>query len=382
VKLGWREIRRAKTRFGLLVGGIGLLVFLIFFQQTLLTNLLGFFTGALEHQSAEVLVYDEDARRNLAGSVVTPEQVDAVREVAGVERAGPLGEGTFTTRSADGDLVDGVLFGYVLGGPGAPTTLSAGRLPQRSGEGVASAIDADNGFDVGDTVEVLAAGAGKDLPIEIVGLADDARFSVQPVVFVSYPTFEAARRVANPDAIRARVYPSAVAVDPESGVPATALADRINREVQGVEALDRATAVDSLPGVAAVSQSFGIILLLAFLVVTLVTGFFFVILTVQKTAALTLLRAVGASAGELVAALLLQVILVVIAGLAFGIALLALASLLSSPTFPFQVDPGSVLRSAVVVFGLALLASIVAVRRVTRIDPAAAVTSPGLGGLA
>jgi ABC-type antimicrobial peptide transport system permease subunit len=55
--------------------------------------------------------------------------------------------------------------------------------------------------------------------------------------------------------------------------------------------------------------------------------------------------------------------------------------LLSSPTFPFQVDPGSVTRSAVIVFGLALMASIVAVRRVTRIDPAAAVTSSGLGGL-
>jgi putative ABC transport system permease protein len=381
VKLGLREMRRAKVRFGLLVGAIGLLVFLIFFQQTLLTNLLGFFTGALENQSAEVVVYDRDARRNLAGSVVTPEQVDAVRRVPGVERAEPLGEGTFTTRTADSELVDGILFGYVLGGPGEPTTLSSGRLPRGPGEGVASAIDADNGFDVGDSVEILSGDGGENLRIRVVGLADDTRFSVQPVVFVSYPTFETARRVANPDASRAPVFPSAVAVSPADGVSAAALAERIDRDVQGVEALDRATAVDSLPGVAAVSQSFGIILFLAFLVVTLVTGFFFVILTVQKAAALTLLRAVGASAGELVAALLLQVVLVVVGGLAVGIGLLALASLLSSPTFPFQIDPGSVARSAVIVFGLALLASIVAVRRVTRIDPAAAVTSSGLGGL-
>jgi putative ABC transport system permease protein len=381
VKLALREIRRAKIRFGLLVGAIGLLAFLIFFQQTLLTNLLGFFTGALEHQSAEVVVYDDDARRNLAGSVVTPGQVDEVGAVAGVGRAEPLGEGTFTTRAADGDIVDGILFGYVLGGPGEPTTLSAGRLPRGPGEGVASAIDAENGFAIGDTVEVLAGGDGEDLPIEIVGLADDARFSVQPVVFVSYPTFEDARRVANPDAARAPVYPSAVAVQPAAGVSPEALAARINRQVGGVESLDRATAVDSLPGVAAVSQSFGIILFLAFLVVAVVTGFFFVILTVQKAAALTLLRAVGASAGELVAALLVQVVLVVIGGLVLGVGLLALASLLSSPTFPFQVEPAAVLRSAAVVFGLALVASVVAVRRVTRIDPAAAVTAPGLGGI-
>jgi putative ABC transport system permease protein len=159
------------------------------------------------------------------------------------------------------------------------------------------------------------------------------------------------------------------------------VAERINRQVDGVEALDRATAVDSLPGVAAVSQSFGIILVLAFVVVTLVTGFFFLILVVQKWAALTLLRAVGASVGQLVSALLVQVVLVVVGGLAVGVALLALASLTSSPEFPFRVEPAAVARSAAIVLLLALIASIVAVRRVGRVDPAAAVNPPGLGGL-
>lgn len=382
MRLALREIRRAKIRFGLLTGAIGLLVFLIFFQQTLLTNLLGFFTGALEHQSASVLVYDDDARRNLAGSAVTPEQVEEVRGVRGVARAEPLGEGTFTTRAANDDVVDGILFGYVLGGPGTPTTLSAGRLPRRSGEGVASAIDAGNGFAIGDTVEILSGDSGSPLPIRIVGLADDARFSVQPVVFVSYPTFVAARRTANPDGAGRPVLPSAVAVQPESGIPEDRLAARINREVTGVEALDRATAVDSLPGVAAVSQSFGIILLLAFLVVTLVTAFFFVIVTVQKVAALTLLRAIGASTGALISALLVQVAVVVAGGIVVGIALLALASLTSSPSFPFSVDPGTVLRSSAIVFGLALVASVGALRRLFRIDPAEAVTSVGAGSLA
>ncbi len=327
------------------------------------------------------MVYDGDARRNLAGSVVTPAQIDAVRAVDGVGRAEPFGEGTFTTRAANGDVVDGILFGYVQGGPGKPTTLSEGRLPDEPGEGVASAIDAENGFAVGDTVEILAGGSGAPLSIRIVGLADDARFSVQPVVFVPYRTFVAARRVANPDGADRPVLASAVAVDPAPGISPERLAARITRQVDGVEALDRSTAVDSLPGVAAVSQSFGIILFLAFLVVTLVTAFFFVILTVQKAAALTLLRAVGASAGSSVTALLTQVVLVVAGGIVVGVGLLALASLTSSPTFPFTIDLGSVLRSAAIVAGLALLGSAVAVRRVVRIDPAAAVSSTGAGGL-
>jgi putative ABC transport system permease protein len=113
-----------------------------------------------------------------------------------------------------------------------------------------------------------------------------------------------------------------------------------------------------------------------------VTGFFFVILTVQKAAALTLLRAIGASTGALVSALLAQVVLVVVGGLLVGIGLLVAASLASSPSFPFSIDPGEVLRSAAIVFALALVASVAAVRRVLRIDPAAAVSSVGSGSLA
>ena len=380
--LGLREIRRAKVRFGLLIGAVGLLVFLIFFQQTLLTNLLGFFTGALENQSGQVVVLGTDARKNLAGSVVTPEQLQAVEQVRGVADSGPLGEGTFTMRPAKAKEVDGILFGYRLGGPGEPTKLSAGRLPSSDNEGVASAIDRDNGFDLGDTVEIVPGATGTDpLRIRIVGLADDSRFSVQPVVFVSFPTYEAARRVANPSAADKPVFASAALAQPAAGITPAELARRINRAVPGVEALDRSAAVEASPGVQPVRQSFSIILLLTFLVVTLVTGFFFLILTVQKQAALTLLRAVGAPRWFLVRALLVQVVIVIIGGLAVGTGLLLLASAGSSPTFPIEIDPRLIATSGLIVLGLALVASLVAVRRVIRLDPADALAKPALGGL-
>jgi putative ABC transport system permease protein len=381
VSLALREIRRATVRFGLLIGAVGLLVFLILFQQTLLTNLLGFFTGALEHQSGEVVVYGADARQNLAGSVIAPGQLQAVARVPGVADSGPLGEGTFTTRTADGDEVDGILFGYRLDGPGRPTRLSAGRLPARPGEAVASAIDRDNGFDIGEEVEILpGVGGTAGLRIRIVGLADDSRFSVQPVMFVSYPTYEAARRVANPSAT-GPVLPSAVLARPDAGVTPSELARRIDRAVPRVDALDRAAAVEAAPGVQPVRQSFSIILFLTFLVVTLVTGFFFLILTVQKQAALTLLRAVGASPGYLARAVLVQVLAVVAGGLAVGVGLLAVASTQSTATFPIEIDPALMATSALTVLVLAVLASLVAVRRVVRLDPAAAVSAPTLGGM-
>ncbi len=373
MRLAFREILRTKVRFSLLAGAVGLLVFLILFQSTLLSTLLSFFSGALENQSGQVVVYSDDARKNPEGSILPFATVDAVAAVPGVEEAGPFGVDTMTARAA-GEELDVALLGYELGGPGEPTTLVEGRLPRDGNEGVASDIDADRGFAIGDTVRIV--GPDGTYPIEIVGLAEDVRFSVQPGVFVSYETFEAASRVKNPDAIA--VLPSMVLADPESGVSAATVADRITRQVDGVEALTRSDAVSSLPGVSSVKSSFNIIQGLAFIVVTLVVGIFFVILTVQKSAALTLLRAIGASSGELVRSLLVQVLIVMAGAIAVGAAIMFLASLASTQDFPISFDLGIVVTRGVALVLLALVASLAAIRRVLRIDPIAATVPAGV----
>ena len=375
MRLALAEIRRAKLRFSLLTGAVALLVFLILFQQTLASALLGSFTGGLEHQSATVLAYSEDARRSIDASRVLPRTVAEVGAVEGVAEAGPIGEATFTVE-AGGEQRDTTVFGYSLGGPGQPTTLVEGRLPAADGEAVASSIDASKGYGIGQTVTVLPG----DTRVSIVGLAKDAQFNVQPTLYVSFGTYEAITRAANPAA--EAVLPNVVGVEPVSGVDPETLASRITGEVEGIEALDRSTAVSSQPGVDSITQSFAIILLLAFVVVVLVTGFFFLILTVQKTQALTLLRAVGASTSYLVGALALQVVLVTLAGIAIASVLLAFATSGSGTGLEVSVSPRLILLTGSGVLILALLASLGAMRRVVRIEPAAAAARVAGGGLA
>src|SRR5690349_6500255 len=146
--LALSELRRAKARFGLLMAAIGLLVFLILFQQTLQYGLLDSFVGAIRNQSAPVLVYGVDGRRNLQGSIITPPQEQAIRGVAGVGQAGKIGERSFSVTAA-GEVTSVAMLGYEVEGVGSPTTLSAGRLPSAAGEVVASDVDAPSGFGVG-----------------------------------------------------------------------------------------------------------------------------------------------------------------------------------------------------------------------------------------
>jgi putative ABC transport system permease protein len=214
-----------------------------------------------------------------------------------------------------------------------------------------------------------------------VGLADETRFNVQPTLFVSYPTYEDLVLTTNPDATA--VLPSLVGVEPVSGVTPEELAATITDQVEGVEALDRQTALDSLPGVSSIRQSFGIILGLAFIVVVLLTGFFFLIITVQKTTSLTLLRAVGASSRYLLGNLALQVVLVIGVGLLVAVGLLAAsAAALSSQAVGVRFEPAVIVTTAIALLVLGLIAAVGSMRRISRLDPAAATARIAGGGLA
>lgn len=368
--LAVQEMRRAKVRFGLLAGAVGLLVFLILFQQALLGGLINQFIGALKHQSGDVLVYSDRARKNLEASFVFPDQVGQVQQLEGVAAASPLGEGTFTVL-ADGKQQNAVLFGYELGQPGQPTNIVEGELPDRDDEAVASEKDRADGFDIGDKVQVMPDG----VTVTIVGLARDSNFSVTPVLFVHYATYESAKKTKNPDA--EFIVPSAIAVQVGPGHTAQEVADRINEKVADVEALTKQQAVDGAPGVSNVRSSFAVILLLFYLVVPLVTGLFFLIVTFQKASALTLLRAIGAKASTLVAGLLVQVVAVMVVGSVVASALYAL-SLQGVKNLGLHVELRPILVTSVVVLALALLTSLVAVRRVLRIDPLSATTGAGV----
>src|SRR5690606_30840191 len=118
---------------------------------------------------------------------------------------------------------------------------------------------------------------------------------------------------ANPDA--EAILPNVLGVRPEAGTTDEALVEAVNDVSDDIEALTRDRAATDAPGVDQVRQSFQIIFVLFGLVVPLVAGLFFLIVTFQKSAALTLLRAVGADSATLVRSLAFQVAVVVVAGL-------------------------------------------------------------------
>lgn len=367
--LAGRELTRRAGRFAVLTGAIAVLVFFVLFQQGLLSGLVTQFVGALRNQDAPVLVYSEQARKNIQSSVLTDDDLAAIAEVDGVAQVGPLGVATFTVDTSV-ERTDAQMFGYELGAPGAPSSLADGRYPEELGEAVVDAA-AGPGFQIGDTVEVTNGGPS----ITIVGTGNDLAFSVLPTLFVPFETYADARLAQNPDAVG--VPPSAAAVALDEGADADDVVAAIASEVPGTDPLTRAQAEAEAPGVAAVQQSFSLILLLGYVVVAVVIGFFFLILTTQKLDQLIILRALGVPGRRLGRVVLAQVLVIVVVAFAIG-GLLAVGALSSGGSgIDASLTPSQLLGAGAVILALALLATVGSLRRIRRLDPARAVE---LGG--
>jgi|JI10StandDraft_1071094.scaffolds.fasta_scaffold435039_2 putative ABC transport system permease protein len=370
--LAFHEIRRGPVRFSLLALAIGLLLFLVLFQQALQNGLITSFVGALRNQSAPVIVYSLDGQRTLQGSTIAEDVEDAVSGVDGVGAVAHVGQGTFTVSIEGAEPVDASVLGTDDPDLGRPTELSAGRFAEASGEAVGS--DAD--FEVGDQVAVLADGADPPVTLTVVGVARDVQLSVTPTLFTDLATYEGAVRAVNPQAPTVPV--NALFLRPEPGVSPAVLVDRINAATPDADAVTREEAADTAPGVAQVRQSFQIIFALYGLVVPLVTGLFFLIVTLQKARSLTLLRAIGARTAVLAGALVTQVLSVTALGVVVGVGLYRLVTGGGRVGgLSLRFEPGLAVVWAVVFLVLAVVGSLGSLRRVLRIDPIDATTGGG-----
>ncbi|HEX4821174.1 MAG TPA: ABC transporter permease [Acidimicrobiales bacterium] len=361
MRLGLRDLQRAKLKFGLLGGALALLVFLLLFLSTLSSTLLGFFTGAVQHVDADVLVYNGSSRRNLQASRLAPGTVERVAGVPGVAAAGPIGNTTLTADVGKG-LTDLALFGWQPGLPGGPARVSGDVVP-KEGEALVDRADEANGFRVGRTITIEPTGK----TLRIVGYTTDSRFNVGPTAYTPIATYRDIVVASNPNA--PFVPDNLVAVEVAPGTSVSTVTQAIETAEPQLEALSRPEAVASIPGASSVSQSFNLIVGITFVIVVVVTGFFFLILTVQKLRVFTALRAVGATTGYLASSLVVQVVAVVVVAAVLATAFLAVAAVNSSPAFPIGVDVRLVVIATLAVLACSLGVSLVSVRRIARLDP-------------
>ncbi len=351
---------------------MALLVLLLLFFQSVAGALTSGITGGVDNNRADVFVYTESARQNPSASFFSSDSADAtaadIAAVDGVDSVTGAGISTFVVGDID-VVVVGVDGDLAAAGPRA---LSDGDWPGGAGEAVFAGSALTDSFDLGEVVTI------EGVELEVAAVSDDAAFDVSPTFYVAWSDYVALVQARTGAPIDPPVSWFGVALDGDVGSSDVAAA--IETAVVGVEALPRAEAATALPGAGQISQSFSVLYLLLFIVVTIVTGVFFLILTVQKQRSLVLLRAIGAGRRDIVAPVLVQVFGVVGLGSLAGAAAASGLLRLARGTFGSSLDPTTTAVTIALIVALGLLASLGAVRRVLAVDPLDATTGGAVGG--
>ncbi|MCI2956893.1 ABC transporter permease [Agromyces atrinae] len=348
-----RDLRFARGRFILIGSVVALITVLVGFLSGLTGGLATQNVSAVLSLPADRIVFSaptDGSSVSFADSAVTEDQADAWTAAAGITAVHPLG--ISQTRAEAGETRAAVaLFG-------APTGVDANTPTGDGLVGMSSPAASELGVGVGDAIEI----AGSSFTVESIG--GDDWYSHTPVIRLTLADWQAyAAATGAPDAF------------------ATVLTVSGDTDWAAVDA-STTTASESVPmslmALSAFRSEIGSLLLMVamlFGISGLVIGAFFTVWTMQRASDVAVLKALGASTRSLVGDALGQALIVLVAGIGLGVAIVVSLGLAVGGALPFLLSPLTTLVPGALMIVLGLAGAVFAIRSITSADPLTALGS-------
>ncbi len=369
--LALRELWFARTRFLLMGAVVALISILMVILSGLSSGLVVDGVSALQRTPVQAFAFAEGTKTDSAfsRSVVTEDQADAWRARPDVARAELFGNAIVNAKTDSGVPVDLTLFGIRPGSFLEPS-VAEGTPIGGDTDVVLSDSARDTGVELGDTIVVDRLGTR----LTVVGFTSDKRtFGHVDVAYLPLNTWQeihAGVRLGEQVPPSAYTEASVVAIEGVSGtLPDLAAGDA----EAGTAAKTLEESFDASPGYSAEMMTMSMIIAFLYAISALVVGAFFTIWTVQRSREIAVLRAMGASTGFLLRDSLLQAVIVLVGSVAVGVLIgLGLGSGLEGSGMPFVLETGPIVQGAVLLVVLGLVGAALAVTRIVRVDPLAA----------
>lgn len=364
--LASRELQHAWLRYLLFGAIITLIAWLVFLLSGLANGLSTDNAAAVQRMPVDYFVFQADARTQMGRSLIPGSTAETVRQVPGVTAAAPIGQMLLSLkRAAGGDQLDASMLGVEPGTFIMPQITSGRGLDPAQGNGVV--VDkrlGDKGVVLGDILIVQPTGE----QLQVIGFVSGQTLTHTPVVYAALPQWRALRFAAPGSAGSVTSPVSAVVFTGDK-----AAADRIASTIAGVEVASRSTTVSKLPGYSEESGSVLMIQGFLFVIAAFILAVFFYIITLQKTSQFGILKAIGARTAFLARSLLVQVLILTVAGIVIGAALAFGAAAIIPSGVPFSLDAALVLTYGAVLLVVALLGTLLSLRQIATIDPLIAI---------
>ena len=345
--LAWKEIKHEKFRYGLIIGMILLISYLVYILSGLAFGLAQQNTEAIDSWGAQSVILDKDANTSLQQSMLTKSQTD---KMTLTKKESYVGQSAIVAKEAKHAKVSAQFIGldwdqFI----GQKLVLTSGHKPTQANQIVVDDGFKTSNYQLGDKIQFNS----NTETYTIVGFTHNAKIDIAPVVYGDLSTWRTLKKL--PDTFVA------------SGIISQ------NAKYQpGVDQLKNysvAAFINKLPGYSAQNMTFTFMIAFLMIISLVVIAVFLYILTIQKIPNYAVLRAQGVPAKVLVSNTINQALLLVFGGLALGVGLTALTAAALPAGVPIAFNWPILGGVTIGILLTGVIGALIPVKLILKVDP-------------
>ncbi|HDE3086627.1 TPA: ABC transporter permease [Staphylococcus aureus] len=346
--LAWNEIRRNKLKFGLIIGVLTMISYLLFLLSGLANGLINMNKEGIDKWQADAIVLNKDANQTVQQSVFNKKDIEnKYKKQATLKQTGEI---VSNGHQKDNVLVFGVEKSSLL-----VPSLIEGHKATKDNEVLADETLKNKGFKIGDTLSLSQS----DEKLHIVGFTESAKYNASPVIFTNDATIAKINPRLTGDKINAVVVRDTNWKD-----------KKLNQELEAVSINDF---IENLPGYKPQNLTLNFMISFLFVISATVIGIFLYVMTLQKTSLFGILKAQGFTNGYLANVVISQTLILALFGTAFSLLLTGVTGAFLPDAVPVKFDVLTLLVFAIVLMIVSVLGSLFSILTIRKIDPLKAI---------
>ncbi|HHZ7238561.1 TPA: ABC transporter permease [Staphylococcus aureus] len=346
--LAWNEIRRNKLKFGLIIGVLTMISYLLFLLSGLANGLINMNKEGIDKWQADAIVLNKDANQTVQKSVFNKKDIEnKYKKQATLKQTGEI--------VSNGHQKDNVLVFGVEKSSFLVPSLIEGHKATKDNEVLADETLKNKGFKIGDTLSLSQS----DEKLHIVGFTESAKYNASPVIFTNDATIAKINPRLTGDKINAVVVRDTNWKD-----------KKLNQELEAVSINDF---IENLPGYKPQNLTLNFMISFLFVISATVIGIFLYVMTLQKTSLFGILKAQGFTNGYLANVVISQTLILALFGTAFGLLLTGVTGAFLPDAVPVKFDVLTLLVFAIVLMIVSVLGSLFSILTIRKIDPLKAI---------
>ncbi|HHM2878791.1 TPA: ABC transporter permease [Staphylococcus aureus] len=346
--LAWNEIRRNKLKFGLIIGVLTMISYLLFLLSGLANGLINMNKEGIDKWQADAIVLNKDANQTVQQSVFNKKDIEnKYKKQATLKQTGEI--------VSNGHQKDNVLVFGVEKSSFLVPSLIEGHKATKDNEVLADETLKNKGFKIGDTLSLSQS----DEKLHIVGFTESAKYNASSVIFTNDATIAKINPRFTGDKINAVVVRDTNWKD-----------KKLNQELEAVSINDF---IENLPGYKPQNLTLNFMISFLFVISATVIGIFLYVMTLQKTSLFGILKAQGFTNGYLANVVISQTVILALFGTAFGLLLTGVTGAFLPDAVPVKFDVLTLLVFAIVLMIVSVLGSLFSILTIRKIDPLKAI---------